>query len=66
MKIFLVIVFFNTLNQPMYLDGWHPMEMKSIEQCERAKERAETYINLLLEDRPLEGIIDYKVSCETN
>lgn len=50
----------------MYLDGWHPMEMKSIEQCERARERAENYINLLLEDRPLEGVIDYKVSCETN
>lgn len=66
MKIFLVIVFFNTLNQPMYLDGWYPMQMKSIEQCERARDFANDYIEMLMEESPpSKEVVGFNVSCET-
>lgn len=67
MKIFLVIVFFNALNQPMYLDGWYPMQMKSIEQCERARDFAHNYIETLMEEYPPgEGILGFDVFCKVD
>lgn len=64
MKIFLVIIFFNTLNQPVYLDGWHPMEMESLEKCERAKKFAQNYLKSMLLDYQIENITGVEVTCK--
>ena len=67
MKIFLVIVFFNTLNQPMYLDGWYPMQMKSVEHCERARDFAHDYLEMLMrESPPSKEVVGFNVSCEAD
>lgn len=51
----------------MYLDGWYPMEMKSIEQCERARDFAHNYIETLMEESPPgEGILGFDVFCKVD
>jgi len=45
------------------LSGWHPLEIKSKEQCEIAKKNVEEYIDMLIADNAIKYINGYTVTC---
>ena len=62
MKTFmLIITFFLEDGSAVYLDGWYPLEMPSLESCLIGKQRNEEYIGGPLE-LP-EQVTGYTVDC---
>ena len=64
-KYFITVIFFNTVGEPVILEGWHPMEVPTLERCEIGAERANEYIGTLMKD----GIIStdytgFEVICD--
>lgn len=63
MKYLLTILFLNLANEPVILDGWHPIKVESKEHCEQAKQRAEKYLDLLFKDGMVKNTTGYEVTC---
>jgi len=63
MKYLLTILFLNLTNEPVLLDGWHPIELPTLERCEKAKVRVEEYIDLMIKDDQIRHINGYEVTC---
>lgn len=63
MTYVLTIIFYNALNQPMFLDGWYPLTMKSQEHCEQAQIKAHDYIQSILDDNKLRRVTRFEVLC---
>ena len=57
MKYLLTILFLNLFNEPVMLDGWHPIELDTLEKCETAKVNVENYLDTL-------KMKNYTVTCE--
>jgi hypothetical protein len=49
-KYFITVIFFNTVGEPVILEGWHPMEVPTLERCEAGAENANGYLGTLMKD----------------
>lgn len=59
----LTVIFFNLNNEPYIRDGWHPIEVPTLERCEKGKQRIEEFIEAAKLDGGFQDISDYKVQC---
>ena len=65
MKVWLLTVFFITLDgDKVILDGWHPIEVPTLERCEKGKQNIEEFIDAVILDGGLSEFTDYEVTCE--
>jgi hypothetical protein len=59
----LTVIFFNLDGEPYTRDGWHPIEVPTIERCERGKARIEEHIDASIIDGGFRDISSYEVTC---
>lgn len=61
---FITVIFFNTLGEPVILDGWHPLEVPTMERCEAGAENVREYIDMLMRDGGLPDYTRFEVTCD--
>jgi hypothetical protein len=61
-KTFFIIILFNVGGHDLYMDGWYPYEVDSLERCEKG---AENIRKGFIEDRESipDEVLNIKVSC---
>ena len=63
MKVFLIVVtFFTADGQALFIDGWYPFEVPTLERCEQGRRRVDDYIKETFKFNDV--IVDYSVTCE--
>lgn len=60
----ITVIFFNTLGEPVILDGWHPLEVSTMERCEEGAENVREYIDMLMRDGGLPDHTRFEVTCD--
>ena len=59
----LTVIFFNLNGEPYTRDGWHPIEVPTIERCEKGKQNIEEFIDAGIADGGFRDISGYEVRC---
>ena len=59
----LTVIFFNLNGEPYTRDGWHPIEVPTIERCEKGKANIEEFIDASIADDGFTDISGYEVLC---
>lgn len=59
----LTVIFFNLNGDPYTRDGWHPIEVPTLERCEAGKSRIEEHIDASIADGGFRDISGYEVVC---